>query len=211
MIPTSHLLAFCITAFVVIAIPGPSVIFVVSRSLTFGRAAGLASVVGNAAGVYMQVIAVAIGIGAIVSQSIAIFTAIKLAGAAYLIYLGVQSIRHRRALGKAIATAPVGRTTRRHFGETFVVGIANPKAIVFFAAILTQFVDKSSGHVPVQMLILGAIFCLIGLLSDGAWALTAGAARGWLVHSTRRLEWIRTGGGLAMIAIGLRLAFTRSE
>jgi threonine/homoserine/homoserine lactone efflux protein len=209
VIPTTHLLAFCITAFVVIAIPGPSVIFVVSRSLTFGRTAGLASVAGNSAGVYIQVIAVAIGIGALVSQSIEIFTAIKLAGAAYLVYLGVQSIRHRRGLGEALAAAPDERSTRRHFGDAMVVGIANPKAIVFFAAILTQFVDKSAGHVPVQMLILGAIFCLIGLLSDGLWALTAATARGWLVRSSRRLELIRAGGGIAMIAIGVRLALTQ--
>ena len=163
MIATNHLLAFCVTAFIIIAIPGPSVVFVVSRSLVSGRTAGLASVVGNAAGVYVQVVAVAIGIGAIVSRSVAVFTVIKLAGAGYLVYLGVQAIRHRRDLSEIFTTPGPPRSTRRHVGDAFVVGIANPKSIVFFAAILPKFVDKSADHVPLQMLLLGAIFVLIAI------------------------------------------------
>jgi threonine/homoserine/homoserine lactone efflux protein len=208
MPPTAHLLAFCITALIVIAIPGPSVVFVISRSLTFGRGAGLATVAGNEVGVFVQVLAVAIGIGAIVSRSIAIFDAIKLLGAAYLVFLGVQAIRHRRTFGAEVVAGSPGHTTRRHFGDAFVVGLANPKAIVFFAAILPQFVDKSEGHVPLQILILGAIFVLIAAMSDGAWALSAGTARNWFTRAPRRLELMRAGGGIAMIAIGVRLAFT---
>ncbi len=209
MLPTTHLLAFCVTAFIVIAIPGPSVVFVVSRSLTSGRVAGLATVVGNAAGVYVQVVAVAIGIGAIVSRSIAVFTVIKLLGAAYLVYLGVQAIRHRRGLSELVAANGGARSTRRHVGDAFFVGMANPKAIVFFAAILPQFVDKSAGQVPLQILLLGGIFVLIALLSDGLWALAAGTAREWFTKAPRRLERVRAAGGLAMIAIGVRLAFTQ--
>jgi threonine/homoserine/homoserine lactone efflux protein len=207
MLPTDHLLAFCITAAVLIAIPGPSVVFVVSRSLTSGRRAGLATVAGNAAGEYVLVVAVAVGIGAVVSSSIAIFTAVKLAGAAYLVYLGVQSIRHRRDLGEALSAPAVDRSTRRHVGDAFFVGVMNPKSMVFFAAILPQFIDKSAGNVPLQIALLGAIFVLIALISDSLWALTAGAARQWLTRTPRRLEWVRVGGGLGMIAIGLRLAF----
>src|SRR5947199_9568312 len=98
MLPTDHLLAFIVIATVLIAVPGPSVLFVVTRSLTLGRKAGLATVVGNAAGVYVQVIAVALGIGALVQESIHVFTAVKLVGAAYLAYLGITTLRHRREL-----------------------------------------------------------------------------------------------------------------
>jgi threonine/homoserine/homoserine lactone efflux protein len=208
MFPTEHLVAFTLTAFVLIAVPGPSVLFVVARSLTLGRVAGLATVVGNACGVYLQVLAVAFGIGAIVERSIVVFTVVKLVGAAYLIYLGVQAVRHRRALREVFDQGLEARTMRRLFADAFLVGVANPKSIVFFAAILPQFVDRSAGNVPVQLLILGAIFFGIALISDGAWALTAGAARGWLLRRPRRLELVGGAGGLAMIGIGTRLAFS---
>ena len=99
----------------------------VSRSLTSGRTAGLATVAGNAAGEYLLVVAVAVGIGAIVSSSIAIFTVVKLAGAAYLVYLGIQAIRHRRGLGEIVSAPAVVRTTRRHVGDAFVVGVGQPQ------------------------------------------------------------------------------------
>ena len=102
MIPTSHLLAFTVTAFVLIAIPGPSVLFVVSRAIALGRTAGVATVAGNTVGAFVQVVAVAFGIGALVERSVAVFTVLKLAGAAYLIFLGVQALRHRRSLAEAL-------------------------------------------------------------------------------------------------------------
>jgi len=208
VLPTGHLLAFILTAFVLIAAPGPSVLFAISRSLTLGRRAGLATVFGNATGVYVQVLAVAFGVGAIVQESVAVFTAIKLVGAAYLIYLGVQAIRHRRSLTDALGANIETQSTRRVLRDAFVVGIANPKAIVFFAAVLPQFVDRSAGHVPVQLLLLGIVFFAIALVSDSAWALGAGAARSWLGRSPRRLELIGGAGGLVMIGIGARLALT---
>lgn len=208
MLPTGHLVAFVLTAFALIAAPGPSVLFVISRSLTLGRAAGLATVLGNAAGVYVQVIAVAVGVGAVVQESVAVFTAIKLAGDAYLIYLGVQAIRHRRSLADALGAEVEAKSTRRVLREAFIVGVANPKAIVFFAAILPQFVDRSAGQVPIQLLWLGAVFFVIALISDGPWALAAGAARSWLGRSRRRLELIGGTGGLVMIGIGARLALS---
>lgn len=196
------------TAFALIAAPGPSVLFVISRSLMLGRRAGLATVFGNAAGVYVQVLAVAFGVGAIVQESMAVFTAIKLVGAAYLVYLGVQAIRHRRSLTEALGASIKAHSTRRVLRDAFVVGIANPKAIVFFAAILPQFVDRSAGHVPVQLLLLGAVFFAIALISDSAWALAASGARSWLGRSPRRAELIGGAGGLVMIGIGARLALT---
>lgn len=208
MLPTEHLLAFVLIAVVLILVPGPSVLFVITRSLTLGPRAGLATVVGNAAGVYVQVIAVALGVGALVQESIHLFTAIKLVGAAYLVYLGVQTFRHRRSLVAAL-DAPVERKlVRRILGDAFVVGIFNPKVIVFFMAILPQFVDRSSGSVARQLLVLGAIFCALALVCDSMWALLAGAARAWLVGSPRRLEAIGGTGGVVMIGLGAGLALT---
>jgi threonine/homoserine/homoserine lactone efflux protein len=208
MLPTEHLLAFVLIAVVLILVPGPSVLFVVTRSLTLGPRAGLATVAGNAAGVYVQVVAVALGVGTLVQESIHLFTAIKLVGAAYLVYLGVTTFRHRRSLLAAL-DAPVERKlVRRILADAFVVGIFNPKVIVFFMAILPQFVDRSSGAVAVQLLTLGAIFCAIALVCDSMWALAAGAARSWLVGSPRRLEAIGGTGGVVMIGLGAGLALT---
>jgi threonine/homoserine/homoserine lactone efflux protein len=206
MLPTEHLLAFVVIATVLIAVPGPSVLFVVTRSLTLGRRAGLATVVGNAAGVYVQVVLVAIGVGAIVQESIAVFTVIKLAGALYLVYLGVQSFRHRRELGAALGRVVEPRELRRILADAFVVGMVNPKVIVFFVAVLPQFVDPEAGSFALQLLTLGAVFCTIALVCDGIWALAAGAARAWLVRSPRRLAAIGGTGGIVMIGLGAGLA-----
>ena len=205
MPPTDHLLAFVLIALVLILVPGPSVLFVVTRSLTLGRSAGVATVVGNAAGAYVQVVAVAFGLGAIVQESIAVFTAIKLCGAAYLVYLGVQAFRHRRSLVAAVNAPVAPKVLRRILADGFLVGVLNPKVIVFFMAVLPQFVDRD-GVVTLQLLTLGAIFCAIALLCDSLWALLAGAARTWLVSSPRRLTAIGGTGGLVMIGLGAGLA-----
>ena len=105
MLPTSHLLAFTLISFVLIIVPGPNVLFVISRSLMLGRAAGVGTATGGQIGVYLQVVAVAFGVGALVERSVAVFTVIKLAGAAYLVYLGVQAIRHRGSLRAALDVA----------------------------------------------------------------------------------------------------------
>jgi threonine/homoserine/homoserine lactone efflux protein len=206
MLPTDHFAAFVLIAVVLILVPGPSVLFVVTRSLTLGRRAGLATVAGNAAGVYVQVIAVAFGVGALVQESIAVFTMIKLVGAAYLVYLGVQTFRHRRSLAAALYAPVEPKILRRILGDAFLVGVLNPKVIVFFMAILPQFVDRAAGSVPLQLLALGAVFCVIALVCDSVWALLAGAARAWLLRSPRRLEAIGATGGLVMTGLGAGLA-----
>ncbi len=188
MIPAHRLLEFALLSYALILVPGPNVLFVVSRSLQLGRLPGIAAVVGGQSGVYVQVIAVAFGIGALVERSVAVFTVVRLAGAAYLIVLGVQAIRHQQVahagiLGGGGAPASTGRMLR----DGFIVGLTNPKAIVFFAAVLPQFADRAAGHVPLQVLLLGAIFVAIALVSDSMWALTAGTARSWFTRSPRRL------------------------
>jgi threonine/homoserine/homoserine lactone efflux protein len=206
MVPTTHLLAFTITALVLIAIPGPSVLFTVSRAISLGRVAGVATVAGNTVGAFTQVVAVAFGLGPLVERSVALFTGLKLAGACYLIYLGVQAIRHRRSLAEALGAEVERKTAARLVVDGFTVGVTNPKVIVFFAAMLPQFVDRQAGDVPMQIIMLGAIFAGIALISDSAWALAAGTARAWLASSPRRLALIGGAGGLAMIGIGTRLA-----
>ena len=208
MLPTTHLLAFTLTAFVLIAIPGPSVLFTVSRAIALGRAAGVATVAGNTVGAFAQVVAVAFGIGPLVERSVAVFTVLKLAGACYLMFLGVQAIRHRRSLAAALGAEVERKTTVRMMVDGFAVGATNPKVIVFFAAMLPQFVDRQAGHVPAQIIVLGVIFAGIALLSDSTWALAAGTVRAWLSSSPRRLEALGGTGGLLMIGIGARLALT---
>ena len=163
---------------------------------------------GNAAGAYAQVVVVALGLGALIERSATLFTAVKLVGAAYVVYLGVQAIRHRERLASVIdaATAPRGR--RRILREGFVVGVTNPKAAVFMAAVLPQFTDPARGHVPIQLLVLGLVFVAIALVSDSIWGLAAGSARTWLGRSPRRLEALGGIGGLVMIGLGVRLAVT---
>jgi threonine/homoserine/homoserine lactone efflux protein len=208
VLPTSHLLAFTVTAFVLIAIPGPSVLFTVSRAIALGRVAGVATVAGNTAGAFTQVVLVAFGLGPLVERSVALFTLLKLAGACYLVFLGITALRHRRSLAAALGAEVERKTAVRLVVDGFTVGVTNPKVIVFFAAMLPQFVDLQAGHVPVQIILLGAILAGIALISDSAWALAAGTTRAWLARSPRRLALLGGAGGLAMIAIGTRLAFT---
>jgi threonine/homoserine/homoserine lactone efflux protein len=205
----SQVLAFALLSVVVIAVPGPSVLFTIGRALTVGRREALMTVVGNAIGVYLQVVAVAIGVGVIVERSAAVFTVIKLVGAAYLVYLGVQAIRHRRKVTEALAEGmpavlPSGRALR----DGIVVGVANPKSIVFFVVALPQFTNPAAGHVPVQMLLLGALFPVIALVLDSVWALLAATARTWFSRSPRRLELVGGTGGLMMIGLGASIAVT---
>jgi len=202
----SRLVAFSGVALLVILFPGPSVLFIISRSLSLGRRQALVTVAGNQLGEFVQVCAVALGIGALVAVSDVAFTIVKLAGAAYLVYLGVQMIRSRREASAAAAPPPGGVRRRRVFWQGFAVGISNPKTTVFFAAVLPQFADPRLGHVPLQLLVLGLVWAAIALLCDSGWALAAGAARTRLAGSTRRLRRLRWGSGAVMIGLGVGLA-----
>jgi threonine/homoserine/homoserine lactone efflux protein len=208
VLPTGHLLAFGLVSLVLIVVPGPNVLFVISRSLMLGRAAGVGTALGGQLGVYAQVAAVAFGIGSLVERSVVLFSVIKLAGAAYLGYLGVQAIRHRRSLTAALQAPAERKSTARIVGDGIAVGVTNPKSIVFFAAVLPQFADPAAGQVPAQMLLLGAVFMAIAVLCDSSYALAAGTARAWLARSPRRLELVGGTGGLVMIGIGASLALT---
>ena len=205
MVPAPNLLTFALAALVLIAVPGPSVLFVVGRTLALGRRGGLLSVLGNAVGELLQIAAVALGVGVVLAQSVLLFSAVKFAGAAYLIYLGIQAIRHRGG-GPTAADPSRPASTFRILREGFIVGATNPKSIVFFVAVLPQFVDYAAGAIPVQLATLGALFLAIALVSDSGWALIAGRARRWFASSPRRVAALGTTGGVMMIGLGGVLA-----
>jgi len=207
VVSAGHLLGFALTAFVLIIVPGPSVLFVVGRALAFGRRPAVLTAVGNAVGVFGQVVVIALGLGTLLAHSIVVFDAVKLAGALYLVVLGVQAIRSSRRLASLAGEAPGARPAGRTLREGFVVGITNPKATVLFAAIAPQFVDPADGPVALQLLVLGLTAALIAVVCDSVWALASGTARDWLARSPRRLAALGGAGGLMMIGLGLRLAF----
>jgi len=210
MVPLANLLTFAVAAIALIVLPGPTVLFVIGRSLALGRFGGFVSVLGNALGLVPVILAVALGLGAIVTQSIVVFTIIKFVGAAYIVYLGVQAIRHRRTAGDGGVTI-AGRSRWRLLAEGFVVGVSNPKSIVFFVAVLPQFVDYSVGAVPVQLATLGMVFVALALLCDSAWALAAGSARDWFAKSPKRIEHLSATGGVMMIGVGGALAVSGAK
>lgn len=207
MVDAHALAGFVLASFILVVIPGPSVLFVISRGVALGRRAAVLTVAGNTAGVFLQAVLVAAGVGSIVERSVTAYEILRLAGAAYIVYLGVHAIRHRRALSTSL-DASVVRGSRRLIREGFVVGITNPKAIVFFTAVLPQFVNPDGAPIPLQMVVLGAISGLVALVSDSAWGILAGSARSWLSGAPHRLERLGGAGGLVMIGLGARLAVT---
>ena len=204
----SNLAAFALASLILIVIPGPSVLFVITRGVVLGRRAALATVLGNCAGVYVQVAAVALGIGVVVQRSAAVYDTVKLIGAAYLVWLGVRTFQRRRSLTLALGAPVTPKSDRSILREGFIVGVTNPKAAVFFAAILPQFTEPSLGHVALQMLSLGVVFVAIAMVCDGAWALVAGTARERLTASPKRLAAIGGAGGIVLIGLGVGLAVT---
>ncbi|MEU3496827.1 LysE family translocator [Kitasatospora cineracea] len=208
MVSADRLLAFAAMSSLLIVIPGPSVLFVIGRALAQGRRAALTTVAGNTTGAYALVVAVAFGVGAVVERSVLLFTLLKLAGAAYLVFLGVRAWPERGSLRAAFSAAGAARSGLRTFWEGFTVGVTNPKTIVFFAAVLPQFVDRGQGRVPAQMLLLGLVFNLIAVVSDMAWGLVAATARDWFARSPQRLSLVGGVGGIAMIGLGVTVAAT---
>jgi threonine/homoserine/homoserine lactone efflux protein len=209
MLPHRHLVEFFVTIYVIILIPGPSVLFIVGRGIALGRRAALMTLVGNSSGFAVQLTAVSLGLGAIIERSDAVYGVLKLVGAAYLVYLGVRNIRERRKLAGLLGIGqgppkPLATIVR----EGFVVGVTNPKGIIIFTAILPQFIDRAQGHPTLQLLTLGAICIGLAMLSDGAWGLAAGSARAWLGRSPKRLERLSATGGVMLVGLGVGLAVT---
>jgi threonine/homoserine/homoserine lactone efflux protein len=208
MVTIDQALAFGLVALVVIAIPGPSVVFTVARALTYGRAVALINVVGNSLGLLTALLLVVLGLGQVVATSETVYQIVKLGGAVYLVYLGVQALRHRHAIsvsGEGRSEGPpLGLMTALRQG--FMVGFTNPKGYVMFVALLPQFLDRSRGHASLQMLLLGLIAFVIGFCSDSLWAILASQLRRWFNASPRRGRALGTVGGMSMIGLGVAVA-----
>ena len=203
---SSQWFAFLLASILFIQVPGPSLLFTIGRALTVGRREALLSVVGNALGLVTQVAFVALGLGAIVAASAAASTVLKLVGAAYVVWLGVSAIRHRGDARAALAHSEAVPPTRGHAVRTgFVVGVTNPKTIVFFAAFLPQFTN-ASGPAGLQIAVLGLVFGILAVCSDSVWALGASRARDWFARKPQRLDTLSATGGGMMIALGVTLA-----
>jgi threonine/homoserine/homoserine lactone efflux protein len=208
MLCTGQLLGFGLASLVLIVIPGPGVLFVVGRALSHGRRTAMATALGHAAGNYVVAACVAVGLGALLERSAQAFVIVKIAGALYLIALGVHAIRRRKSLAEVTAVTAAPRLGGRAAGDGALVGMTNPKAYILFGAILPQFVDRAAGHVPAQMLVLALVSVMIGAISDCCWGFAASAVRTWFAQSPRRFELVGGAGGLAMVGVGVTVALT---
>jgi threonine/homoserine/homoserine lactone efflux protein len=195
--PTAYGL-FVLAALTLLILPGPAVLYIVSRSVDQGRAAGFASVLGVTTGTLIQIAAATVGLSSLVLESALAFDIVKYAGAAYLIVLGIMRLRDRGEL--RLDRSP--RTLRRLYAQGVVVNTLNPKTALFIFALLPQFVDPGRGRVWVQVLVLGLTLCALGLVSDGTYALAAGAIADRLRRS-RAQRWI---GGSVLIGLGVAAA-----
>ena len=189
---------------VIILAPGPSVLFVIARAIAWGRKTAVLTVAGNVTGAFFLSTFVAFGLGPILQRSEIAYIAIQWGGGLYLVYLGVDAIRHRRAHAADMKNqGDVAPSARRSIRDGFWVGALNPKGLVFYAAVLPQFIDRERGHVTGQLILLGAIFSILAFFSDGTWGLLAGTARQWLATDSKRLERLRSTGGAIMIILGI--------
>jgi threonine/homoserine/homoserine lactone efflux protein len=208
MISGGQLAGFVLASLVLIVIPGPGVLFVVGRALAHGRRTAVATACGHAAGNYVVAACVAVGLGSLLQRSASVFVVVKLAGALYLVWLGVQAVRHRKSLAEAFAATGEPRQGWRALRDGVVVGVTNPKSYILFGAVLPQFVNRAAGNVPGQMLLLSVFSVVIGAVSDCGWGLAASGVRNWFASSPRRFELVGGAGGLAMIGLGVAVAVT---
>ncbi|WP_067698448.1 LysE family translocator [Nocardia jejuensis] len=211
MVSLSHAAAFAVAASIIIVIPGPNVLFAIGRALALGRRSAVLSVAGGVSGSLVPLVAVSVGLGSVLMASAALFLVVKVVGAAYLIWLGISTIRQRKGLAAALAENTPGVEGGRVFRQGFIVGATNPKTIVFFGAVLPQFTVAGQGALPAQLLILGVIFLAVQAISDGTWVLMAATARSWFVRSPRRLETVGSTGGLMIIGVGAGMALTATN
>jgi threonine/homoserine/homoserine lactone efflux protein len=197
---TSNLLGFLVLAIVIIVVPGPSVLFAIGRALVLGTKLAVLSVLGNALGVGLQIVVVALGLGVLIQQVPGLLFIIKIAGAMVIALLGVKAFLDRAKLGLDESESNSSSTVVR---QSIFVGITNAKTFVFFVAALPSFVSTADGNPTIQMLFLGLIFSIIGIASDMVYAVAAGKAREWLSTSQQRLSNFRGAGGIALFCLGL--------
>jgi threonine/homoserine/homoserine lactone efflux protein len=199
----STLLLFAGASLALLAVPGPAVIYVVTRSVDQGRAAGLVSVLGVETDTFAYALAAAAGLTGLIAVSETGFTILRYAGAAYLVYLGVRRLVEREQTQQAPS-----RARSRLFVKGMIVQLLNPKIAIFFLAFLPQFVDSSGGPIAVQILLLGTIFTLLAVISDGAYVLLAGAVGGWLRRNRRSRRRLAQLSGGVYIGLGVGAALS---
>ena len=203
VVPT-RIWEYCIAAMIIILAPGPSVLFVIARAIAWGRATAVATVAGNVTGAFSLSVVVAVGLGPILQRSEIAFISVQVLGGLYLVYLGVTAIKHSQIHASDMTNQGDIRPSKwRSMREGFWVGALNPKGIVFFAAILPQFVDREAGSITSQLILMGAIFAFLGFFSDGGWGILAGTIRNWLATELKRLVLMRMTGGVVMVILGL--------
>ena len=204
MIIPSRLWEYLIAATLIILAPGPSVLFNSARAISWGRATAVATVLGNALGMFTISVLVAVGLGPVLQRYHAVYIGVQWVGALYLVYLGIDAIRHSKEHAESMTDLSGGKpSVAKTIRQGYLVGVLNPKSMVFFAAILPQFTDHAKGHLTSQLLLLGAIFCIICFFSDGTWGIVAGTIRNWLSSDARRLERLRVSGGVVMVGLGI--------
>ena len=209
MIPdTASLAVFVVAALALLVVPGPAVVYIVARSIHQGRRAGLVSVLGIHVGTLVHIAAATVGLSALVVSSAVAFTAVKIAGAVYLVGLGLWTLFARRAEQEVALGGE--RNLRRAFAQGIVVNVLNPKTALFFLAFLPQFVDPAASHPAVQIAVLGVLFALLGLVTDSLWALAAGTAGGVLRRSPRFVRGQRYVTGTVYVGLGVATAFAGS-
>lgn len=202
----STLLLFAAAALAMLLIPGPSVLYIVTRSVAQGRGAGLVSVLGIHVGSAVHVAAAVFGLSALLASSATAFTIVKYLGVAYLVWLGIQQLRSRSYETEPERAAPA--SARRTFSEGVVVNVLNPKTAIFFLAFLPQFTDPARGPVWLQLAVLGACFIGLGMITDGAYALTAGTLAGRLRRTLRARRRLNRASGAVYLGMGLTAALT---
>ena len=191
MIIPSRLPEYIVAAMVIILAPGPSVLFVIARAIAWGRKTAVFTVAGNVTGAFALSTMVAIGLGPILQRSDLAYAAIQWGGGLYLMYLGIEAIRQRRVHAEDMRNqGDVAPGVARSMRDGFWVGALNPKGLVFYAAVLPQFVDREKGNVALQLIFLGAVFSILAFVSDGTWGLLAGTARQWLLLFLLFVLWL---------------------
>ena len=195
---------YLLAAVLIILAPGPSVLFAIARAIAWGRATAIATVAGNALGMFSLSILIAFGLGPILERSELAFISVQILGGLYLIYLGVDALRHSRIdAADMVNQGDIRPSSLRSIRDGFWVGALNPKGLVFFAAILPQFLDKDGSNLTGQLLLMGATFALLAFIGDGIWGILAGTVRGWMANSPVRLVRLRQLGGLVIILLGI--------
>jgi threonine/homoserine/homoserine lactone efflux protein len=200
----SSLAVFVVAALALLIVPGPAVVYIVARSIHQGRRAGLVSVLGIHVGTLVHIAAATVGLSALVVSSAVAFTAVRIAGAVYLVGLGLWTLFARRAEREVALGGE--RNLRRAFAQGIVVNVLNPKTALFFLAFLPQFVDPDASHPAVQIAFLGVLFAFLGLLTDSLWALAAGTAGGVLRRSRRFAHGQRYVTGTVYVGLGVATA-----